>query len=472
MRKVLFIRLAPWMGVAHPHPQDAPYAYDIAQVIAFFDPSSFDFLFLDGITKSLTIEMVIEKIKTYKPDTLALTVTSSARLYAEDIFKRTREKFPDIFIVAFGQHAHYNPETFLNDFLQVDACIHGECDITLVELITKRPLAVYEKAEIKGIYFWNNGIIKTEQRDMTFDLDQWPMPLYEIFKGYDYRVVSLNFPVFRRLKAGWILASRGCPYQCTICSPAIRRSFGNKLRKSSPKRVADTFELLSVKLGVNVVIFGDDTFTMDMEWAEEVCDELISRKNKIIWAMSTRVDRLSTPLIKKMKTAGLRSAAVGVESGSERILQEINKNITKDQIEWAVSQFKENGISLNVTVIVGHVNETVDELNETFAFLKKIDPFFVQLHYLTPYPGTRVAKVFNERFKGIRDISHYNAKPLNVSNIPDDILINVVGNFNREFYVSPSFLKKYIIERLPYAVTNPIKEIRFLRDSIVYFMKG
>jgi radical SAM superfamily enzyme YgiQ (UPF0313 family) len=161
-----------------------------------------------------------------------------------------------------------------------------------------------------------------------------------------------------------------------------------------------------------------------------------------------------------------------VESASERILIDINKKITKEQIEWAISEFKKEGISVNVTVIVGHVDETVEELNETFDLLRKIDPFFVQLHNLTPYPGTIVAKVFNERFKDIKDISHYNAIPLNVSKIPDDILIGAVGRFNRDFYVSLSFLKKYIIHRLPYAITNPIKEIRFLLDSAAYFKRG
>lgn len=470
MTKVIFLRLSPWIDIIYPHPQDIPYAYDVAQAAAFLDPARHEITFIDGMAEKLSEEDIINKIIVVNPDILALSATSSSAHFASDICGRIRRILPRTYILCFGQHAHYSPQSFLNKSLHVDACVYGEPELTLVELIQQMPKSRAEKEKIKGIYYWDNELRNTAERPLVADLDQWPLPRYEIFKKRDYRIVSINFPVFRNMKPGWILATRGCPYQCSICSPSIRRSFGTQLRRISPKRAVDTFRLLEDTLGVNTIYFGDDAFTLDMEWAEAVCDELIRRKSRINWGMGTRVDRLSSGLIKKMKAAGLRSVALGVESGSERVLKDINKKITLQQINWAISEFTKNRISINVTAIVGHVDETPAELKETFSLLKRSKVFFVQLHYLSPYPGTKVAQVFKDRFKNLGDISHYNAAPMNVSKIPDKMLSGSVQKFYLKYYASWNFAKKYLTRRMPYTLTNPLKELKLVKESLAYFL--
>lgn len=470
MDKVVFLRLAPWMGVWYPHPQDIPYAYDVAQAAAFLDSNQYEVIFIDGMAEKLGINDIVKRIISVNPGVLALTSTSSAAESASEIFSRIKAYLPGLYILGFGQHAHYSPQSFLNQFLHIDACIYAEPEVTLAELIKETPRTPNEKEKVKGIYYWDTELRKTPERPLTVELDQWPMPRYEIFKNRDYRIVSMNFPTLRNIKTGWILASRGCPYDCTICSPAIRRTFGAQLRKHSPEKIADTFRFLTDELAVNTICFGDDVFTLDMDWAENLCDELIKRNNRIQWGMSTRVDRLSAKLIKKMKAAGLRSVAVGVESASERILRDINKKISLAQIEWALSEFEKNKISVNVTAIAGHVDETEDELKQTFSFLKKSKAFFVQFHYLCPYPGTKVTQVFKERLGTVENISHYNTVPLNVSMMPDKVLIGSIQKFYLNYYTSCSFLRKYFRQRLPYLLTNPFKEFTLIKDSCAYFL--
>ncbi|HCD37179.1 MAG TPA: hypothetical protein DEQ77_00310, partial [Candidatus Omnitrophica bacterium] len=423
-----------------------------------------------GMAEKLSEESILKRVVSVNPEILTLATTSSSGQFASDICARIRKALPQAYIICFGQHANYSPQSFLNKSLQIEACVYGEPELTLVELIQQMPRSCAEKEKIKGIYYWDNELKSTAERPLVTDLDQWPLPRYEIFKGRNYRIVSINLPVFRNLIPGWVLATRGCPYQCTICSPAIRRSFGASLRKISPLRVADTFQLLKEQLGVNTIYFGDDAFTLDVHWAEEVCDELIRSKNRINWGMSTRVDRLSSSLIKKMREAGLRSVAMGVESGSPRVLEDINKKITLAQINWAIEEFTKNGISINVTAIVGHVDETPDELKETFSLLKRSKIFFVQLHYLSPYPGTKIAQVFQEKFKYMGDISHYNAAPMNVSKIPDKMLSGLVQKFYLEYYTSWSFVKKYLTQRIRYICSNPLKELRLIKESLAYFL--
>lgn len=458
------------MGINYPHPQDIPYAYDIAQAAAFLKPEQYGVVFIDGMVEKLSEEDILKRIIFVNPEILVLATTSSSAQFALSIFRRARRELPRAYMICFGQHAHYSPQSFLNNSFSVDACVYGEPELTLAELIQELPRKSAEKEKVKGIHYWDNELKKTAERPLATDLDQWPMPRYEIFKNRNYRIVSINFPVFRNIRPGWVLATRGCPYQCTICSPSIRRSFGTQLRKTSPKRVADTFKLLEDSLGVNAIYFGDDAFTLDMKWAQETCDELIKNKNRLIWGMSTRVDRLSPELIKKMRQAGLRSVAMGVESGSARILEDINKKITLSQINWAIEEFAKNGISINVTAIVGHVDETTRELEETFSLLKKSKVFFVQLHYLSPYPGTKVAEVFREKFGQTGEISHYNAAPMNVSKIPDKTLSGVVQKFYLEYYTSWGFVKKYFTQRMFYALSNLGKEINLIKESVEYFL--
>jgi len=470
MIKVLFLRLAPWMGVMYPHPQDVPYAFDVAQASAMLDPARYEVFFLDGIAERLNVDKAIDKIISIKPEIVALTATSSSHVYALEIFKRVRLALPNTYLIGFGQHAHYSPGTFLNSSLQIDACVYGEPEITLAELIEKMPQTPAEKREVKGVHYWDGGLQRSPERPLAVNLDEWPMPRYEIFKGRDYRIVSINFNTFRNIRPGWILASRGCPYECTTCSPAIRRSYGTILRKHSPKRVADTFKVLGRELNVNTIYFGDDTFSLDTGWTEAICDELIKQKNTIQWGMTTRADRLSSRLIQKMKAAGLRAAAIGVESGSERILKNINKNISLEQARWAINEFEKNGISINLTAIVGHVDETVEEMQKTFSFLKKSKAIFMQLHYLAPYPGTKIAGVFKERLGAIGEISHFNAPPMNVSRIPDKILSGAIQRFYLDYYLSWGFIKKYFKYRLRYTVSNLIKELKLVKDSLAYFL--
>lgn len=470
MKRVVFARLAPWMGVSYPHPQDAPYACDIAQAAALLDPAREKVTLVDGVVEPFNVNLILQRIVAVNPQVLALTVTTSAEHFATELFNRIKRELPGLYIIGFGQHPHYSPQTFLNESFQIDACVHGEPDATLAELIQETPRNPAEKERVKGIYYWDNELRKTPERPLVTDLDQWPMPRYDLFKNHDYRIVSINFPSFRNLKPGWVLASRGCPYPCTFCSPAIRRSFGKQIRRISPARVADTFELLEKDLGINTIYFADDVFSMDMEWADAICEELIKRENKIQWGVATRVDRLTSELIKKMRAAGLRTVSVGVESGSERVLKDIRKGITLEQIRWALSQFEENGISVNTTVIVGHVDETLDELTQTFSFLKKSTTLFPQLHYLSPYPGTKVAQVFQERLGAVDGISHFNGSPINVSKIPDEVLAGSVQKFYLKYFTSWSFIKKYIRHRVPYALSNPIKEVMLVKDSLAYML--
>ena len=208
-----------------------------------------------------------------------------------------------------------------------------------------------------------------------------------------------------------------------------------------------------------------------MKWAEEVANELIKRKNDVQFAITTRADRLNENLIVKLKAAGMIAAGIGVETGSARVMERIKKTEKLSDIENSFKLLNKYNISTNVTVIVGHIDETIEELNETFNFLFKIDPTFVQLHHLTPYPGTKIKVLFDEKYGSKENISHYNDEPLNMSKIQNELLNKSIKNFYSQYYLSWKFLKKYFNHRVSYTLAKPIKEYKLIKDSLKYFIK-
>ena len=134
------------------------------------------------MAEKLSEDDIINRVITIKPEILALSTTSSAEQFASDICGRIRRVLPRTYILCFGQHAHYSPQSFLNKSLHVDACVYGEPELTLVELIQQMPKSRAEKEKINGIYYWDNELRNTAERPLVADLDQWPLPRYEILK--------------------------------------------------------------------------------------------------------------------------------------------------------------------------------------------------------------------------------------------------------------------------------------------------
>ena len=139
VKKVQFVRLAPWMGISDPHPQDRRYNFTVAQVMSLLDDNKYEIDFIDGYVENLNINIINKRIESFDPEIFLLTTSSNSSKYATRIFNSLKKLKPNIFLCAFGQHAHYSPETFLNASLNIDAIVHGEPEETIVELIKLLP---------------------------------------------------------------------------------------------------------------------------------------------------------------------------------------------------------------------------------------------------------------------------------------------------------------------------------------------
>jgi len=184
-----------------------------------------------------------------------------------------------------------------------------------------------------------------------------------------------------------VYTSRGCPYRCNFCQPILITLFGPKVRYQSPEKVADSIEFLVKKFKLDSFVFTDDTFAFHQERVVDICKEIIRRKIPIIWRCQTRVN-LTRSTLEYMKKAGCIFVAFGVESGSQKILDNVNKAATVQQAIDVFKNCKELGLLTHAYLMVGNLGETKETIQETINLIKTIKPFSWNVSISTPYPGT------------------------------------------------------------------------------------
>jgi radical SAM superfamily enzyme YgiQ (UPF0313 family) len=262
----------------------------------------------------------------------------------------------------------------------IDIIVRGEGEEATRELIENiekgAPLS-----EVKGITFRErNEIIDTEPRSFIKNIDEIPFPSRDLLPMHLYK--------FNGVKYATMLTSRGCPFKCSFCSSS--RLFGGIWRGRSPENVLEEMKIIHEEYSVRNIEFIDDTFTLNQERAEKICDGIIKQGWDVSWGASSRADTLSRRLAEKMKKAGCWIIYLGIESGSQKILDAIGKRITLEQVKKAVKILKDAGIQILGSFIIGFLQDTKETIKETIKFAKSLSLDYAQFSILTPYPGTPI----------------------------------------------------------------------------------
>lgn len=333
-----------------------------------------------------------------KPDIVGIggtTIVLPAIIKTAQIAK---EALSDCLVVAGGFGPSSEPEKVLRTQV-VDFVVIGEGEETLLELVK-----VWEDRQsesfnnINGIAFINQSgeFVITKKRAYIKDLDSLPLPAFHLlttefskYPGQPLRGAMSNMekPIIT------ILASRGCPHRCVFCS------LGSKMyRPRSPKKIVDQIELYKNKFGVKSVAIYDDEFVgmspKQNEWVQEICDEIIKRKLGLKFITEGRCSQFITlETLKKMKEAGFVWIWWGVESGSQRLLDEvIHKDITLENVHRTFALAKEAGLKSLMFIIVGFPGETIADIKLTSDLISKVKPELAAIKIATPYPGTELRR--------------------------------------------------------------------------------
>ncbi|MDD5111952.1 MAG: radical SAM protein [Candidatus Altiarchaeota archaeon] len=391
----------------------------------------------------------------FRPDYIGLSVSTPLLSDACSIAKKLKKKFPKARIIFGGPHPSTDVEGVLkNDF--VDYVIFGEGEEPLCELLDAN-----EPPGIKGLAFKRGGkIVVNPQRELIADLDSLPTPAYDMLDVFAYP----DHPLSAERPNISIITSRGCPFGCTYCNKSV---FGRTFRKMGYKKVVDQMEYLSKTYGMREFQIIDDIFTLDKERVRKICDEILKRNLKVKWMTpnGVRADSLDLDTLKLMKKAGCHYLYIGIESGSQRILDRIKKGLTLDQVRRAVNMVNDAGIRVGAFFMLGLPDETPEDMRKTIDFAKSLRLDSVKFGILVPLPGTEVFEEF--RKKGFIKNFDYSMYFWHKEPVFETDLISTKELFRhykkayREFYFRPRYLLgKLTSIRSASDVNNVLKGLR------------
>lgn len=374
----------------------------IAYIAGYLRSNGVNVAILDSEVLELTLDDVAATIRELAPDTIGVGPFTEEILSAYEICRIAKEINPKVLTVMGGPHASAIPERTLRECPSLDVVVCGEGEITFLEVLRSASLD-----NVKGIvYRSGETIISNAPRDHVHDIDDLPYPAWDLFPLDAYRgFLVRNFsaqsgvPILQLP----IISSRGCPFKCIFCYKTL-----SGFRAREAVKVIDELEYNIKAYGAIDFFFVDGTFGVNREKGEEICDEIIKRglNSKIAFEVETRVNIMNDRFMGKLKNAGCVQVYFGVESGDPEMLKIIKKDITLEMAERAVALAKKHRIITTCTFVICLPNETKKAIKRTYRFAKKLDPDFIAVGIMIPYPGTRVREIAEMGEGNYRLISH------------------------------------------------------------------
>ena len=189
------------------------------------------------------------------------------------------------------------------------------------------------------------------------------------------------------LRGTSVLATRGCPFQCTYCQPTLERLFGRGLRQRSPAGVVNELQELQERYGLSAFLFADDTFIADRGWVQSFCRELQARKLNLIWGCNVRADLARKELLAEMRDAGLAQVRVGIEAYSDRVRNEVfRKKVSREQVEEVTRAARSLKLASQGYFMLGAPGETREEVRATVRWARRLPIDDANFNLTTPLP--------------------------------------------------------------------------------------
>jgi len=316
-------------------------------------------------------------IKNFKPDIVGITTKTAKYPSAIKIAKLCKSLDKDSYVVLGGPHPTIMPTEVMKN-KEIDFLIRGEGEQTFLELCTEIKTGKHRFNDIKGLSFKkSNEIVHNSDRSLIADIDTLPII---------NRSLVLRPELYTPRMMGDIVTSRGCPYNCSFCSQD--KIWKRKVRFRSLDMVIKEIALIKNKFNTKYFYFWDDTFTFNRKRTMALCKRLMKSKFDINWGCTTRVDAVDNDLLKLMKNTGCGNIDIGIESGSQRMLDLMNKRITVKQVLNAVDLINRNNILCNTFFMAGLPDETKEDLEKTINLIRHLNVSIVCLSIYTPYPGS------------------------------------------------------------------------------------
>jgi anaerobic magnesium-protoporphyrin IX monomethyl ester cyclase len=311
---------------------------------------------------------VEEVVRALGADLWGLSCWTANRRGVALVAREIKRAHPRSHVVVGGPHATPLAREMLAHHPDIDTVCLGESEATFMELVDRLSRGEPTTGLAGTAFRSGAGVELGPERAAIEDLDALASP----HDWFDTHIV---------------MTSRGCPWRCTFCG--AETSWGRGYRGQSVGYVLDALERTVARAPVKMVQIKDDTFTTNKKRVLDLCRGIRERGLQFLWSCDTRVDVLGEELLREMRLAGCERLSLGVESGSQRILDAIDKKITPDEIVESTELAKQYGIKTRFYMMVGNRGETRETFDETLRFLERARPHQYIFSCLSVYPGTR-----------------------------------------------------------------------------------
>jgi len=349
------------------------------------------------LTFGLSAPEIVERVG--KCDVIGITLMFSQDWpVARSIIRDLRQTYPQATIVGGGEHISACPEFCLEDCPEMDICVLGEGEETIVELLE----ALEENRSLENVsgivYRSREGPVRTPPRSRITELEEIAWPAWDLFPLENYLANGLGYGVAPGRTVPLIL-SRGCPYECTFCSNP--QMWTTRWKARATDDVINEMQCYIDHYGAENFDFYDLTTIVRKDWIVEFCEKVIERQWKISWQMpsGTRSEALDHEVLHLMALSNQRNLCYAPESGSPTTLKKIKKKVNLDRMKESIRAALKEGMNVKLNMIMGFPHETDKELLETWGFLKEMALMGVHDVYIacfSPYPGS---ELFNQLYE-------------------------------------------------------------------------
>lgn len=318
-------------------------------------------------------------LNTYKPDLVGVTLLSPEVASARKVSQVVKDWRPNCWVVWGGNHPTFLPAECLA-YPEVNIVGRGEGEHTLLELCQSLAKGQTDLSGIEGISFKYQGEVRhNPNRALIQNLDEIPFPA---------RHRLLYYGDFDHKNLGCMIITRGCPWRCAFCSSC--NFWEKRVRFRSAANLVAELRQLQETYDMRYVMLWDDSFSINRDIVLRYCQAIIDSGLEMMWRTATRADLVTEELLPWMKRAGCTKLEIGVETGSPRMQRLIHKDIDNAGVVRAFKLLKKGGIPAGAFFMAGFPEETIDDLQQTFALMKSIPALEIAFNIFDPMPGSEL----------------------------------------------------------------------------------
>jgi len=423
------------------------YPMGLLYIAGYLEQKGVSVKVLDVAAAHLMLEDILQTVAEAHPILVGISAMTPGIRSAVTIAREIRIRLGRNVSIALGGSHVNSDETFIQRYPVFDFCVIGEGEKTTYDAFVK----LKEGRDV-------HGLLQGESID---DLDALPFPARHLIDIHRYFRDEERRQGQR--PAATMLGSRGCPYHCSFCSiPVIR----HKVRYRSAGNIVDEMEAIYESCGGRYS-FVDDVLTLSKKRTIELCDEIIRRRLKVKWCGMTRANTLTEKMVRHLSAAGCNDLFIGVESGNQRIRNEvIGKEITDDQIREAVKLCRKHDIHTNLFLMIGFPTESLHEVEDTIRIGQRVHADLIGIRITVPFPGTKIFEYAEQEGMippdlvdryiqgklGGKNESFYRIWPLFIPRALNlQTVVRAKKRAYRQFYLNPA----WIFRRILYWIRHP-----------------